>query len=319
MPGRIPRVAVLITGVGYIGSALLARFLERGERVVGLDNFYSTPRGALATLGETPGLTLLEGDVAEARDVARAFDRAAGDGPVTVYHLAAQPSAAAAAREPDYTERTNLVGARLVLEAAGDRHARVVFGGSFRVYGDDLVGRVVDEETPYGRVGDLSHLSKLYVEQLGRMLGLPFVSVRLGVVYGLAPVMKAVPRFMTVPHVFCQRAAHGEALQVQQDRPMAFVHVADAARALMAAAELPDEGPWQVVNAAPEVMTVGAVARTVQRLLRERGRSVPIQGATSETRSFTVRSRLEAAGFRAQHTLPDSLGGVLDYFLDRAA
>jgi nucleoside-diphosphate-sugar epimerase len=168
-------------------------------------------------------------------------------------------------------------------------------------------------------VGDLSHLSKLYVEQLGRMLGLPFVSVRLGVVYGLAPGMKAVPRFMTVPHVFCQRAAHGEVLPVLQDRPLAFIHVADAARALVAAAELPDDGPWQVVNAAPEVMTVGEVAGTVQRLLRARGRSVRVQGASPGTRSFTVRSRLAAAGFRAQHTLPDSLSGVLDYFLDRAA
>jgi nucleoside-diphosphate-sugar epimerase len=317
MLGRIPPVAVLITGVGYIGSALLTRLCERGERVVGLDNFYCTPRGALATLAETPGFTLLEGDVAEARDVAHAFDCAAGDGPLTVYHLAAQPSAAVAARDPDYTERTNLVGARLVLEAARDRRARVVFGGSFRVYGDDLVGRLVDEENPYGRVGDLSHLSKLYVEQLGRMLGVPFISVRLGVVYGQALVMKLVPQFMTVPHVFCQKAAHGEVLHVLQDRPVAFIHVADAARALVAAADLLDGALWQVVNAAPEVMTIGEVASTVQRLLRDRNRSVRIEGAMSEPGSFTVGSRLEAAGFRPQHQMQDSLGAVLDYFLER--
>ena len=135
-----------------------------------------------------------------------------------------------AAREPDVTERSNLVGARVVLEAARERGARVVFGGSFRVYGDNLVGQCVDEQTAYGRVGDLSHLSKIYVEQLARMIGVHFASVRLGVTYGLSPIMKNTPAFMTVPNLFCQRAANGEVLQVLEDRPLAFIHVEDAAR-----------------------------------------------------------------------------------------
>ena len=121
----------------------------------------------------------------------------------------------------------------MLLEAVRERGARVVFGGSFRVYGDDLVGASVDEDTPYGRVGDLSHLSKIYVEQLARMLGVPFVSVRLGVTYGLSPIMKSTPSFMTVPNLFCRRAARDETLQVLEDRPVAFIHVDDAADALL--------------------------------------------------------------------------------------
>src|SRR5256885_390241 len=131
--------------------------------------------------------------------VAGAFKACGDDQPLTVFHLAAQPSAAMAAREPAVTERSNLVGARIVLEAARDRAARVVFGGSFRVYGDELVGQTVDETAAYGQVGDLSHLSKIYVEQLARMIGGSFVSVRLGVTYGLSPIMKTTPAFMTVP------------------------------------------------------------------------------------------------------------------------
>ena len=120
-----------------------------------------------------PNAELIEGDVAEPDDVARAFDRVSANRrePITVYHLAAQPSAAIATREPALTERSNLVGARVLLQAAHERNARVVFGGSFRVYGDELSGTTVDEDTPYGRVGDLSHLSKVYVEQLARMVG----------------------------------------------------------------------------------------------------------------------------------------------------
>lgn len=305
-------MAILLTGVGYIGAELLRRLLERGERVVGLDNFYSTPRGAVAGRGD---FELLEGDVADRVDVERAFDRAPGCG--LVYHLAAQPSAALAVRDAAYTERTNLTGARVVLEAARDRGARVVFGGSFRVYGDDLDGQEVSEETPYGRVGDLSHLSKMYVEQLGRMVDVPFASVRLGVVYGRSPVMKSQPSLMTVPNLFCQRAAAGEPLEVLEDRWLGFIHVADAACALTHAAELLGQvgaDRWQVLNAAPQVAGIGQVARTVQRLAGRRGWRVAVRGAGASARSFTVRSRLYAAGFRAQRTLADGLPEVLDTF-----
>ena len=307
-------MATLLTGVGYIGAALLGRLIQAGDEgpVVALDNFYSTSREAIER-ALPPAVRLVAGDVADAAAVGRAFDLLGDASDAVVFHLAAQPSAAIAARDPAVTERSNLVGARIVLEAARDRGARVVFGGSFRVYGDELHGQTVDEHTPYGRVGDLSHLSKIYVEQLARMIGLPFVSVRLGVTYGLSPIMKTTPVFMTVPNLFCQRAAHGDDLHVLEDRPMAFIHVGDAADALLAAAHL--GGPtWQVLNAAPEVATIGQVARTVQRLADDRHTPVHIQGAASSEAGFRVRSRL---AIQNQHTLRDGLGEVLDFFLAR--
>jgi nucleoside-diphosphate-sugar epimerase len=301
-------VATLLTGAGYIGAALLRRLSERP--VVVLENFFSTPRDAIeAALPH--GVSLIEGDVAEPGDVQHAFDalgRVAE--PPVVFHLAAQPSAAIAGREPSLTERSNLVGARVVLQAARERNARVVFGGSFRVYGDDLVGDVVDEDAPYGRVGDLSHLSKVYVEQLARMVGVRFVSVRLGVTYGLSPIMKATPAFMTVPNLFCQRAAGGEVLQVLEDRPMAFIHVDDAVEALLRAAAL-EGADWQAVNAAPEIATIGQVARTVERLMRRRGLSARTLGTTASEATFEVRSRL---ALQPRHSLESGLDDVLDYF-----
>ncbi|MDQ6675036.1 MAG: NAD(P)-dependent oxidoreductase [Chloroflexota bacterium] len=315
-------MATLVTGLGYIGAALVRRLAEQGGQagpIVALDNFYCTPRiDVEAALPD--GVRLIEGDVAEARHVAHAFD-ALGPSPQqphVVYHLAAQPSASVAVREPALTERSNLVGARVVLEAARERGARVVFGGSFRVYGDDMPGMRIDETTPYGRVGDLSHLSKVYTEQLGRMLGVAFVSVRLGVTYGLSPIMKTTPAFMTVPNLFCQRAADGKILEVHADRALAFIHVQDAAEALVkASARLKAamrEPVWEVVNAAPEVATIGQVARTVAGLMECRGGSVEIHGSTSAEATFQVRSSLAADGFQPQHTLANGLGDVLDFF-----
>jgi len=317
-------VATLLTGVGYIGAALLRRLADRGgaaEPIVALENFYSTPRSDVEAAVPS-GTRLVEGDIADARVVARAFDwlPTRSEQPHVVYHLAAQPSASVAVREPELTERTNLVGARLVLEAAHERSARVVFGGSFRVYGDDLIGQTIGEDTPYGRVGDLSHLSKVYTEQLARMIGVACVSVRLGVTYGLSPIMKTTPAFMTVPNLFCQRAARGEVLEVLVDRPLAFIHVQDAADALLRASEMRPRNAWSVVNAAPEVSTIGQVARTVQHLIQSRGGAVQIQGAApsaaaaSSEADFRVRSALDAEGFTPQRTLANGLGEVLDFF-----
>ncbi|MCA1645533.1 MAG: NAD-dependent epimerase/dehydratase family protein [Chloroflexi bacterium] len=264
-------MATLLTGVGYIGATLVRRLVERGGDalpIVALDNLFSTaPEQIHAIL--PPGTQLIEGDVADPRTVARAFDALRGED-VMVYHLAAQPSAAIAARDPQVTERSNVVGARVVLEAAHERQARVVFGGS--------------------------------------------------VTYGWSPIMKTTPAFMTVPNLFCQRAARGEVLQVLRDRPMAFIHVLDAAEALLLAGERLSATPtvWQVVNAAPEVATIGQVARAVQRQAEARGVAARIDGDSASEASFQICSRLTTDdGFTPAHSLADGLGEVLDLFLDR--
>ncbi len=313
-------MATLLTGVGYIGATLLRRLAERGGThapVVALDNFFSTsPEQVAAAL--PAGTQLIEGDVADPTAVARAFD-AVGQQDVVVYHLAAQPSAAIAVTDPHTTEQSNLVGARVVLQAAHERQARVVFGGSFRVYGNDLLGQTVDEDLPYGRVGDLSHLSKIYVEQLARMIGVPFVSVRLGVTYGVSPIMKLKPTLMTVPNLFCQRATQGEVLHVLEDRPVAFIHVRAAADALIASADRlaanTTQKAWAVVNAAPEVATIGQLARAVQAAAGARGITTRIDGAAGSEATFVVRSRLDFGLQKDQHTLRSALGEVLDFFV----
>jgi nucleoside-diphosphate-sugar epimerase len=313
-------VATLLTGAGYIGAALVRRLASDAPLVV-LENFFCTSRAQVATALPAHAV-LVEGDVADRAAVAAAFAHL-GDAPATVFHLAAQPSAAIAAREPALTERSNLVGARVLLDAAKAHGARVIFGGSLRVYGDAPAVPIVDEATPYGRVGDLSHLSKIYVEQLARMAEVPFVSVRLGVTYGLSPIMKTDPPFMTVPNLFCQRAAHGAELRVLENRPLGFVHVTDAADALLAAADRQQRlgQHWEALNVAPEVATVGEVAQIVADLLAQRdGRAAIAQPAVAGPghARFTVTSRLGPDdGFTPHHSLDRGLGDVLDFFLEK--
>jgi nucleoside-diphosphate-sugar epimerase len=314
-------VAVLVVGVGYIGAALTASLLRDGQRVIGLDNGFATDLGALRQLSRLGDFRLVTGSVTSARCVARAFARERID---TVYLLAAQASAHPQAAPPRYTERTNLSGPRVVLDAALRRGVqRVVYGSSLRVYGQRLPA-LVDETLPYGPQGDLAHLSHVYGEKLlelyARRAGIGAVAVRLAVVYGVGPVMKTDYRFMTVPNKFCLQAVRGEPLEVHAGAPAtAFIHLDDAGEALRAAARGPDG--FQAVNAAGEVTTLPALAEGVARTGRARGLRVHVEGPRDggpEAR-VAIRSRLADVGWRPTRTLATSLGALLDHFRAREA
>src|SRR2546430_5953610 len=105
-----------------MASALAEELLRRGETVVALENGFSSDAAALARLAAA-GVTIIAGDVTEPADVERAFVRAAG--PIeTVYHFAAQASAHPDAASPEYTERSNLQGPRVVLDTMVRHGAR---------------------------------------------------------------------------------------------------------------------------------------------------------------------------------------------------
>jgi len=324
-------VTALVTGIGYIGAALVQALLADGELVVGLENGFSTVPAVVARLAKHPSFKLVRGSINSVRSIQRAFAGAAeaSGGPVdVVYHLAAQASGHADAAPASYTEATNLVAPRLLFEAAARHGVRAfVYGSSFRVYGDDLSG-IVEESTPYGRFSDLSHLTKVHAEKLLEMLatlpsesGAPgAVSVRLGVVYGLGPLMKSDPRFLTVPNLFCFRAASGVPLVVNPgaNRPIGFIHLDDAVKALRWSATLALTGGTgaRAVNAVSEVLGVGEVAAVVEREAASRKLTTRIQGAgpLSGPR-WSVASSLDAAGFRPTRMMHASLGEVLDYYL----
>lgn len=313
-------MASLITGLGYLGVRLAELLLDRGERVVGLENFFSTDERAVRRLTERSGFRLVRGSVADTESVRSAFSLGPYD---VVYHLAAQSSAHPLAAPISYTEEVNLVGPRIVGEmASAHRARRIVLASSFRVYGDDLRGLVADDR-PYGVLSDLAHLSKIYAEKLLEYLahssGPPAAAVRIGLVYGLGPVMKRDPRFMTAPNRFCRQAARGEPLEVHHSRRVGLIHLDDACRALVLAGEALQPAPFQPYNAVTEVAGIGEVARLVRDLAARRGLRVTIDGPTVGTGSFQVVSRLQSLGFRPRRTLRDGLPEVLDYWLSEPA
>ena len=262
MAGRL-----LILGAGYCGSAIAARALDAGTEVVLADNWHATARGQVSVL-EPRGARVETADIRSREDV----DRLLAHGPDKVVLTAAQASRPLSFEQPAYTEETNLVGPRHVAAAVAEAGGPpLVYLSSLHVYGGGLSGEVRSDH-PYGPQGDLAHLSKVYAELLLRMEadrhGFALSLLRLGIVYGPAPVVHDRPESQTVVDKFRRLAAAGEALTLDGGgrATIGVVHVDDAARIFLEAHDA-------VANVAAETITVADVAALAE------GRE-PVGGAT---------------------------------------
>ena len=150
---------ILVTGgAGFIGSHLCEALVARGDAVTVLDSFDSFYDPAVKRKNVAPllaKLTLIEGDICEPKDVARAFETF-GAGPEVVIHLAARAGVRPSIEEPTLYSHVNVTGTTAMLEASRQRGVkRFVFGSSSSVYGarskapvseDDRIDRPV---SPY--------------------------------------------------------------------------------------------------------------------------------------------------------------------------
>ncbi len=190
---------VLVTGgAGFIGSHLAEALLQRGHRVVVLDNLTG---GSVDHV--PPSARLVIEDICE---YGRIMDVLARDSFDYVYHLAASPTNSALhhARYLNYAE--NLLGSLNLISACIQTDVKcLVFASSTTVYGRSTAGLVREETTP-PHPEDSYSIAKLAVEQeldlTQKMFGLDHVIFRLHHVCGARQRLEdaqdhPVGRFMT--------------------------------------------------------------------------------------------------------------------------
>lgn len=182
----------LVTGAaGFIGFHVARRLLERGERVVGVDNlcdYYdvSLKRARLALLAEQPGFSFAEVDVADLPGVRNAI---AGRGVRKVIHLAAQAGVRYSIENPASYVTSNLVGHANMLELCrhDDAIEAMVYASSSSVYGGN-VKLPYSEDDPVDRPVSLYAATKKADELMSyvysHLYDMPLVGLRFFTVYG---------------------------------------------------------------------------------------------------------------------------------------
>lgn len=184
-------MSVLVTGsAGFIGSHVAHRLLDRGERVIGLDNlndYYdvSLKEARLARLQERHGYTHVGADLADRAAVEAMF---AQYRPRKVVHLAAQAGVRYAAQNPHVYISSNVTGFLHVLE--GCRHHEVehlVYASTSSVYGANTA-MPFSEHLPAEHPLTLYAATKKANEQMAHsyahLYGFPCTGLRFFTVYG---------------------------------------------------------------------------------------------------------------------------------------
>ena len=185
-------MATLVTGcAGFIGFHVAGRLLDRGERVVGIDNFnsYYSPqlkRDRAAQLTARGGdFRLIEGDFADMVALLTALD----DVPIErIVHLGAQPGVRYSITHPHSYAHSNLVGHLNILELARARKVEhLVYASSSSVYGgnDALPFRVEDRvDHPLSLYAATKRSNELMSETYAHLYRLPQTGLRFFTVYG---------------------------------------------------------------------------------------------------------------------------------------
>lgn len=300
---------VLVTGgAGYVGSMLVEELLCRGHEVRVLDALIHGSVPSLLGVWAHPSLEFVRGDVRDDGVRRKALTEIEA-----VVHLAAIVGDPACSRDPDDARSVNFEAtSALVREAEEAGVARFVFASTCSNYGKIDGDAMANEEwdlNPISLYAETKVAAELDVLARGRN-ELATTCLRLATVYGTSARM----RFDLTVNEFTRDIALGRELVVYGEqfwRP--YVHVQDAARAMVLALESPAE----LVRG--EVFNVGRTDENYRKLdivefLRERVPSANVTYVRREEdpRDYRVSFEkiAEKLGFGISLTVPDGIDEV---------
>ncbi len=304
---------VVVTGAaGFLGSNLCRALLERGDRVVGVDNFLTGSRENLADILDD--IEFHELDVSAGLPVAGSVD--------AILHFASPASPPRYLEHPVETLDVNSVGTRHALDLAAANDARFLLASTSEVYGDPLV--TPQHESYWGNVNPIGTRScydeaKRFAEALTmamhRTRAVNTAIVRIFNTYG--------PRLQAgdgrVVSNFLMQALRGESLTVYGDgtQTRSYCYVDDEVRGILALLDSDLHEPVNIGN--PSEFTVLELA---EHVIAATGSSSSIifealpDDDPTQRRPDITRAR-ELLGWEPAIALVEGLELLRDWYLER--
>lgn len=309
-------MTILVTGgAGFVGSRICRALLDRGERVVALDNFdpfYSAAvkGGNLEDLRDQKGFRFVRADIRATPRLRRLLRESRAG---AVIHTAARPGVQISLEDPVTTFDINARGTLSLLEAMeGSRVKTVVFASSSTVYGRRGSGprrrfREEDAGEPISPYGVSKLAGEHYLRVFSGLRGFRCAVLRLFTVYG--PRMRpdlGIPTLVS-------RAARGETIEIYGHPVRDFTHVDDVVEGFLRALAK-GNGVYNIGGGRPA--PIREVARTVVRLTGSSSRIVarpPRLGDMGYTWADTTKARREL-GWRPKVRLERGLAEYVEWF-----
>lgn len=309
-PARAKRVLVT-GGAGYLGSVVVAQLIARGSKVRVLDVLLFGDK-SLDACKSNPNCELVRGDVRDAAVVAAAMKSCDA-----VVHLAAIVGDAACDENQQLAAEVNRTATRTLIEMAPECGVRrFIFASSCSVYGasDSFLDETaaLNPLSIYARTKIDSEKLLLAAGSHASAKDFSATVLRFGTMFGLSPRM----RFDLVVNLFAARAASGGRITVfnaEQWRP--FMHVQDAARAVLASLDAPRSAvSGQIFNAGSPALNlqIRDVGEAIQRMIP--GTAIDRIDNNSDQRNYRVSfDKIQRAlGFHCQRTLESGIAEICD-------
>jgi len=286
---------VLVTGAaGLVGGAVVSTLRKNGVAVLGLDLADDPQKGVVAC---------------DLRDVRRLAAITQSRELAAVVHCGAVSGPALYRDDPGHMARTNIESTVNLLELAVARGVpRFVFASSAAVYGRTPEDVAVEEERPL-------HPTSVYaaskvagealVEACSHQYGLSGVSLRIAAVYGPGRRTPCAIRDM----ILAGREERPVTLPHGRDRRYHYIHVEDAAEAVVAAVRADCIRKPAYTIAADRGVTMGELAQLVRTIVP--GPPVFV-GETQDPLSdpqgpYDLDAAAADLGWRARMALPEGI------------
>ena len=301
----------LVTGgAGFLGSNLCDHLLERGDRVICVDNLET---------GSLRNIEHLRRDEFEFQmiDITEHFEV---DEPVDfVFHMASPASPIDYARLPLHTLKVGAYGTHNALGLAKAKRARFLISSTSEVYGDPLVHP--QPESYWGNVNPIGPRgvydeAKRYAEALTmaylRQQGVDTCIARIFNTYG--PRMRpndgrAIPTFLKQANAEEPLTVFGDGSQTRS-----FCYVDDLIRGLVALAESDIHDPVNVGN--PNELSLVDMARLVIELTGSRSEVVfePLPVDDPQIRQPDITRARDLLGWEPEVELRDGLMRTIEHY-----
>jgi UDP-glucuronate 4-epimerase len=319
-------MSILVTGAaGFIGFHVAKALLERGERVLGVDNlnaYYdvSLKQARLVRLCAFPGFTFIKLDVAERDAVLGLID--SNRDLRSIIHLAAQAGVRYSLENPYAYVDANITGTLVMLEAARriENLSAITYASSSSVYGANQnqpfsVDDRVDQ--PVSLYAATKRSCELIAHTYSHLYGLPATGLRFFTVYGPwgRPDMAAF--------LFTRAILAGEPIKVFNNGLMArdFTYIEDIVAGTIAAHDRPPAAvqavPHRLYNLGnhhPErlldfiAVLERELGRTAQKLL------LPLQPGDVPESFADIESARRDLGFEPKTTIEAGLAKFVQWY-----
>jgi UDP-glucose 4-epimerase len=255
------KMKILVTGgAGFIGSHLVDALIEKGYKVIIIDNLSTGKKENINKKAKFYKIDICSPKIGEI------FKK---EKPKIVFHLAAQINVRKSIENPLMDAKTNILGSLNVLENCKKyKIKKIIFASSAGVYGEAKVfptpeDHLVNPDSPY-RIAKLT--AENYLKFYKENFGLKFISLRFSNVYGPRQDSKGEAGVVAI---FIEKLLKGERPTIFGDgnQTRDFIFVEDAVSACLKAMEY--KGKKEIFNIGTGIETsINELYKTISKLLK---------------------------------------------------